>query len=198
MKTAFLISLEDKNLAKTIVSLEENSIRPDKYILLLNENTSEENKNIAKSLSETCCGKEAQSYVDKEYVISSKDNFTVIKVKDKSMGLNYITLNLLDDIDIIFTATSGTVFNSQYIEQVLSNFIDENIGLVYSDYSHNGSTVYLQYVQAMLANSINIKEVAVRKSIIKDNPFIENIFDFVMGIFSSTIIRHIPEELYVQ
>lgn len=196
MKTCFLILVEDKNLAKTIVSLEENSVRPDKYVLLLNKATSEENGNIAKSLSGSCCGKEAQNYTSGEYDISVKDNFLVTKITDKARAIDYLTSNILDDIDIVFTATSGTVFDSKYIEKVLTQFEDENVGLVYSDYFSDGVTSYLQYIQPMLTAPINIKEVAVRRSTLLVRQFKNKAFDFAMDVFTGAIIRHIPEELY--
>jgi hypothetical protein len=49
----------------------------------------------------------------------------------------------------------------------------------------------------MLSSQINIKEFAVRKSLLLQNLFKSNSFDFVMDLFSVSIIRHIPEELYV-
>jgi len=196
MKTVFLILAEDKGLAKTIVSLEENSVRPDKYVLMITKDTSEENKNIAKSLSGSCCGKEAQSYTIDNYEISTKENFSVIKIADKVEGLNYITSNLLEDSDIIFTATSGEVFDSQYVQRILSSFEDDNVGLVYTDYLIDGIGVHLQYVQPMLATSIDVKEIAARRSSLTGKPYKKSMFEFVMSIFSSAIIRHIPEELY--
>ena len=64
------------------------------------------------------CGKEAQNYTSGEYDISVKDNFLVTKITDKARAIDYLTSNILDDVDIVFTATSGTVFDSKYIEKV--------------------------------------------------------------------------------
>ncbi len=198
MKTVFLISTEKDGLVKTVVSLEENSVKANKYIVLVNNKTSEQNKQIVKSLSGKCCGKNPQRYENEGYEVITVDNFIIVQ-NDNVSGLdlmNYSRSNLVNEYDIIFTATSGTVFSKEYIEKFMNKFSDESIGLVYSDYLDNGIPVYLQYIQPMLSSPIKIKEFAVRKSIAAEIPFKYNSFDFTMDLFNISIIRHIPEEIY--
>lgn len=198
MKTVFLISIENQNLAKTIVSLEENSTKADKYILLVNSKTCDKNKNIVKSLSGACCGQETKTYQDEGYEVSIKDNFVVVQNNSVKLVdlMNYAKSSLIDNDDIIFTATSGTVFDKLYVEKILDKFKDQSVGLVYSDYLENGNPVYLQYVQPMLQSPIKVKELAVRKSLLSEILFNDNSFNFMMDLFNVSIIRHIPEEIY--
>lgn len=198
MKTVFLISIENQNLAKTIVSLEENSTKVDKYILLVNNKTCDNNRNIVKSLSGSCCGNEAKTYEDQGYEISIKDNFVTVQNNNAKLVnlMNYAKSNLIDNDDIIFTATSGTVFDKQYVEKILTKFKDQSVGLVYSDYLENGNPVYLQYIQPMLQSPIKVKELAVRRSLLSELIFKDNNFNFMMDLFNISIIRHIPEEIY--
>lgn len=199
MKIAFLILTEKTNLAKIIVSLEENSVKPDNYIILVNSNTSDANRNISQSLSGSCCGQTTVLREDQGYAIFTKDNFIIIEKNTASNTdlMNYAKSILPEDIEIVFTATSGSIYSKDYIEKVMEKFNDSSIGLVYSDYITDGHPVHLQYIQPMLSSQINIKEFAVRKSLLLQNLFKSNSFDFVMDLFSVSIIRHIPEELYV-
>jgi hypothetical protein len=199
MKIAFLILAEKPYLAKTIVSLEENSVKPDNYIILVNSNTSDANQSISKSLSGNCCGQTTVSREDQGYTISTKNNFIVVEKNTASNVdiMNYAKSILPEDTEIVFTATSGSIYSKNYIERVIEKFNDSSIGLVYSDYISDGHPVHLQYIQPMLSSQINIKEFAVRKTLLLENLFKINSFDFVMDLFSVSIICHIPEELYV-
>ena len=120
---------EEKGIKKTIDSCLEQTIKPDK-IIVVNDGSTDNTLNILKS------------YGDRIKIINLKKN-TGNKSKAQEIGLKHI------NTDIFITTDADTRLDSEYIKTILKKFKEEDYsaicGYVKSDRNNYISTILLSF-----------------------------------------------------
>lgn len=197
MKSAFFIYVKNSGIAKTVASIDNNCTKVDKVVFLTNLETLDSEKSIIDSIFRDCCGGNKLDVVAIDnFTIKTIDNFVHVHsdTASKEQLLTFAISHV--DNDVAFTGLSSEIFNPSYIYKVLSTFKDDSIGVVYTDYFENGASRHLEYLQPMITGKIPVKEFAIRSKLLQKE-ITSDFFETVIDFFNKSIVKHLPQELYV-
>lgn len=204
MSCAVLMSvISDSNMATTLESLLNNSIKPNYIFALLPKETSEKNLEVAKVFTKSCCetGQYSEEY-SSDYLVIKKvgKDYTFIIIHSETQNIfelqNIAIEEVEDHIDYFITAETGSVYSKEYISSNISKLSIANTGACYSDYIENKKYIYLTSLHPSLSYEVPIKDIGISN---KNGPirFNKSNSDLIKQLYTKSIIRHIPEALFI-
>jgi hypothetical protein len=207
MRSTVVLAIEDdKDFLKSILSVVDNSSKPTNICMVSNSNISEKSLQTIDVFFNSCCDKSITNTENtKEYTIKTinhKDiNYTYIKLNNTGLdakGLKTFAVKYMySKTDIFFTLSSGSVYLSNFIETMIDKFKDNLTGVAYSDYIANGRYKYLSTIHPMVNFTIPIEEMAFSKNVVDKESFNCDSLEIIRKAFEKSIIRYIPEALFV-
>jgi hypothetical protein len=196
------VSNNQKNIVQSVVSVLESTIRPDNLCLVFSSATDSQWE-TSKAFFKSCCsGGYDEEYTNDATIISKKDhglNLIGIKLNKlfdkelKNYGVNY----LYNSTDVFFTLTAGTEYKPNFIETCMRHLEEDMVGACYSDYIENNKYSYLSSMKIGLDHQIPVKEIAFKKAVSANTPFKTDNFNVLAEFYARSVIRHIPEALFV-
>jgi hypothetical protein len=199
MKSTVILAVNDQeNIAASILSVLESNKKPDNFCIALNESSSDKVKAVVTSFFKSCCdGSFYTEEHNKDFVLSKKNDFEINMISILSKNpiadcYDYIK----NETDIFFTMGHKTVYKKEYIERVLDLF-DNITGAVYTDFYINGRRTYLESMHPFNSNLNNVQELAFKKEILDATPKFFHAPEIISKAYSKSIIRNIPEALYL-
>ena len=198
-----VVSNNQKNIVQSVVSVLEGTVKPENLCIVFNNTTTDNQWETSKAFFRSCCG----GGYDEEYT----NDATIITKKDYGLTLTGIKLNklfdqelknyavnyLYDNTDIFFTLSAGSEYKPNFIERSLEYLKDNMIGGCYSDYIENQKYICLSSMKIGLDHQVPVKEFGFKKALAARTPFKTDNFNLLTELYTKSVIRHIPEALFV-
>ena len=194
MKHSVIIIVNDdlKNLPETVSSLNDKDC---KFFIITSNNINEQLENLLKSATSACCGNSGGQELIKDSSIRYKNNLYWVKNSNKDNAINDILSKL--DGDNTTVCFSGVQFAHNYFEKI-STYLKE-FGLVYSDYyDRTGRIHFLPYFHTMISMNFPVDVVNINTDLIEKGDIdSSNLFNIIVKYVNKTVVKHVPEPLYI-
>jgi hypothetical protein len=156
-----------------------------------------------KSFLKSCCDNgDYKEDVNKDYTIYTKikENFKIVYIVLKNYANAEISKfafeYLQNETDVYITANSNNLYQDRFIEKHINKHNSPFVGAVYSDYIRNGKYVYLSSIHPLIGHQIEIGDVSFNNGITKDLK-IGNVAEIINIAYSRSLVRHIPEAIFL-
>lgn len=205
MRSTIVLYLDSntENPVSSIVSLLENTVKPNIFCIITTDQVSDKTNEIMKSFLKSCCDNgDYKEEFSQDYTISTKikDNFKIVYIVLKNYSGSDISKfafeYLENDTDIYITANSNNLYQDKFIEKHIKKHDNPFVGAVYSDYIRNGKYTYLSSIHPLIGHQIEIGDVSFNSSITKDLK-IGNIAEIINIAYSKSLVKHIPEAIFL-
>jgi hypothetical protein len=205
MRSTIVLHLDSntENPVSSIVSLLENTVKPNIFCIITNDQITNKTNEIMKSFLKSCCDNgDYKEEVSKDYTIYTKikDNFKIVYIVLKNYTNSEISKfafeYLQNETDVYITANSNNLYQDRFIEKHINKHDSPFVGAVYSDYIRNGKYVYLSSIHPLIGHQIEIGDVSFNNGITKDLKM-GNVAEIINIAYSRSLVRHIPEAIFL-
>lgn len=205
MRSTIVLYLDNntENPVSSIVSLLENTVKPNIFCIITTDQVSDKTNEIMKSFLKSCCDNgDYKEEFNQDYTIYTKikDSFKIVYIVLKNYtgpDINKFAFEYLEsDTDVYITANSNNLYQDKFIQKHIEKHDNGFVGAVYSDYIRNGKYLYLSSIHPLIAHQIEIGDLSFNSTLVKDLK-IGNVAEIINVAYSRSLVRHIAEAIFL-